>query len=170
MTDFRELKRHLNKPDEIYVCDLLCRGTDWVILRYVSKRDWTVSKTHLPSGTTTLAFYRAQANFVLWRFVDLQGQLKGHLFHICSELEVRTDEVSYLDLLLDVWVDVQGNAEILDEEELHACVVSGKMSKKQANAITGIGLNIKANWTKLVGEWTHYYDLGLGPSIQGIID
>ena len=32
-----EIKRHLNKPDESYLCDLLARGSDYVIVKYVSE-------------------------------------------------------------------------------------------------------------------------------------
>ena len=115
---FCEFKRHLDKPDETYMCDLVAQGTDWVILSYVSNRAWEVAGTCLPAGSQTLAFYQTGDAHVLWRMCAPSGDLKGHLFHICRDLQVKKRRVSYLDLLLDIWIGSDGVAEVLDREDV----------------------------------------------------
>ncbi len=71
---FCELKRHLNKPDETYMCDLVARGTNWVVLSYVSNRAWKIAATYLPSGSQTLAFYQ----------MDIAHVMPCYVANVCS--------------------------------------------------------------------------------------
>lgn len=149
---FQEHKRHLNKPDEVYACDLVKRGNDWVILRYVSTREWSVADTVLPSGSQTLAYYQTGSDCVIWRMCDPLGMVMGHLFHVCSLLEVRECDVSYLDLMLDVWGQADGRVWVLDEDDVVASVAAGHLSEKQASAIAKIGCHIQTHWQALIDQ------------------
>ena len=60
-----EIKRHLNKPDETYLCDLLKRGSDYVILKYVSKQPGRVGSVTFEVGSTTFAYYRTGMRYVI---------------------------------------------------------------------------------------------------------
>ena len=51
-----ELKRHLNKPDESYLCDLLKRGRDFIIVKYVSDRPVRVGSVTFDAGLATQGF------------------------------------------------------------------------------------------------------------------
>ena len=64
---FLEIKRHLNKPDEFYTCDLLERGDGFVLLKYVSEKAGRVGPVAFEPGTVTYAFYRTGCGYVLWR-------------------------------------------------------------------------------------------------------
>lgn len=139
---FREIKRHVNKPDEIYACEFVRRGPDWVMLKYVSRRDWTVAGMLLPAGSTTRALYKEGEDWVLWRISSPDGRLLGHLFHICTDVEIGEAEVSYRDLLLDVWVDMDGVVTMLDEDEVADCVATGVLTQVQAAAIAAAGERI----------------------------
>ena len=149
---FRELKRHIDKPDEEYTCDLHASGAGWVVLYYVSAKPWTVADAYLPIGSKTLAFYKAGASQVLWQMSDPTGHLMGHLFHLCRELHIAQNWVSYLDLLLDVWVNPAGKATVLDRDDVEACKLSGKLSKDDLADIEAGQLRITAGWDELVKE------------------
>ncbi len=149
---FCELKRHLNKPDETYRCDLVARDTDWVVLSYVSNRAWDFAGTHLPAGSQTLAFYQAAVAHVLWRMCVPSGDLKGHLFHICRDVQVEERRVSYLDLLLDIWIDSNGVVEVLDREDVDMCYREGKLCEADLKSIAAEEKRIVAHWPGLVRE------------------
>ena len=122
---YLEVKRNLDKPDAVYACDLLFRGADTVVLKYVSDGPGQVGEVHFEAGSTTFAYYRDGAGYVLWKMCVPQGGPKGHLFHICRDLRVGEEQVEYLDLLLDLWFDGEGNMTVLDREQLEACRASG---------------------------------------------
>jgi hypothetical protein len=75
-----EVKRHLNKPDQSYLCDLFYRGSGLVVLKYVSDRPGCVGDILFEPWTTTYAIYKAGEGYVLWKMVDPQGTLKGYLW------------------------------------------------------------------------------------------
>ena len=125
---YLEVKRHLNKPDLISDCEMLDRGPDWVVLKYVSDRIWSVGGVVFEAGATTLAFYRNSLGHVLWKMYGADGDLKGHLFHICRDVNVGNRKVEYLDLLLDLWYDAAGRLTVLDREEVVACTQEGRLS------------------------------------------
>ncbi len=134
------------------MCDLVARGGNWVVLSYVSRRAWTVAGTHLPSGSQTLAFYQTGVGRVLWRLCAPSGDLKGHLFHICRDVKIKENAVSYLDLLLDIWIDSDGIATVLDREEVAVCHHAGKLSEADLKIIAAEEKRIVTHWPLLVRE------------------
>jgi hypothetical protein len=147
-----EVKRHLNKPDQSYLCDLFYRGSGLVVLKYVSDRPGCVGDILFEPWTTTYAIYKAGEGYVLWKMVDPQGNLKGYLFHICRDLQVREDRVDYLDMLLDVWVDRDGRVFVLDRDELEACVLKGVVGQTALAWIEEQEKRIQANWTRMIAD------------------
>lgn len=125
-----EMKRHVNKPDESYHCELLSRTDDGVILRYVSEIPCRVGPVTFKPGSTTYAYYRRHGGHVLWKMCGPDGQLIGYLFHICKDLCVDDNRVEYLDLMLDIWIDQSGNFTVLDREEVAACAASGMIGEE----------------------------------------
>ena len=117
-TKILEIKLHLNKADESYLCDLIKRNSDWIIVKYVSERPGRVGSVTFDAGSTTFAYYRTGMGYVIWRMLDPDERLKGHLFHICWDLHVENDKVNYLDLLLDVWINAEDQITILDRDEV----------------------------------------------------
>ena len=150
---FKELKRHLDKPDEVYMCDLVVQGDGWAVLSYVSNRSWEVAGTLLPIGSQTLAWYRTGASQVLWRMSGPQGQLKGYLFHLCRDVVVEKKQVSYQDLLLDVWVSAGGIVTVLDREDVEACQNAGKISGADLQLIEAGETAVVEKWQSLVAEF-----------------
>ncbi len=147
-----EIKRHLNKPDESYLCDLLKRGNGCVVLKYVSKQPGRVGHITFEVGSTTYAYYRTGRGYVLWRMFGPDHKLKGHLFHICKDQEVEEDRVEYLDLLLDVWIDGEGLVTVLDRDEVEACVGMGVLGEQDLAWIGRQEREIIENWSQIISE------------------
>ena len=65
-----ELNLHLNKPEESYQCDLLKRGSDYVLVKYVSERPGRVGAVTFDVGSTTFAYYRTGMGYVVWKMLN----------------------------------------------------------------------------------------------------
>jgi protein associated with RNAse G/E len=148
-----ETKRHLNKPDESYLCDLLKRNRDWIIVKYVSEWPGKVGAVTFDTGSTTFAYYRTGMGYVIWKMLTPGGRLEGYLFHICQDLHVEEDKVHYLDLLLDVWIDPAGRITILDRDEVEDCAGKGVIGKKELSWIARQEQEIIANWKQIISDF-----------------
>ena len=148
-----EIKRHLNKPDESYLCDPLKRNSDWIIVKYVSDRPGRVGAVTFGAGSTTLAYYRTGMGYVIWKMLTPDHRLEGYLFHICQDLQVGEDMVEYLDLLLDVWIDPAGQITILDRDEVEDCKAKEVIGEKELMWIARQEKEIIENWKQIISDF-----------------
>ena len=148
-----EIKRDLNKPDQSYLCDLLKRGNDYIILKYVNEQPGSVASVTFDTGSTTYAFYRNGLGYVVWKMENPHNVLEGHLFHICCDLQVRKNRVVYLDLLLDVWIDPRGQLTILDQDEVQECAETGVIGERELMWIARQEQQIVENWQQIVTDF-----------------
>ena len=152
-TKILEIKRHLNKPDESYLCDLLKRNSEWIIVKYVSERPGRVGSVTFVAGSTTFAYYRTGMGYVLWKMLDPDDRIKGYLFHICQDLLLENDKVKYLDLLLDIWIDIEGQITILDRDEVEDCKAKGVIGEKELMWIARQEKEIIENWKQIISDF-----------------
>jgi Protein of unknown function (DUF402) len=150
MTEILEIKRHLNKPDERYLCTLLQSGEDDMVLKYVSEGPARLGDAVFKPGSTTYAYYKTGAGFVPWKMIGPDGRLRGYLFHICRDLRVSRDRVEYLDLLLDIWINPEGSITVLDRDELEACSEKGLVDEKDLAWIACHEKQIKKSWKEII--------------------
>ena len=148
-----EIKRHLNKPDESYRCDLFKRGNGYVVLKYVNERPGRVGDVMFQTGSTTYAFYKTGMGYALWRMSGPDDRLKGYLFHICRDQLIGEDRVEYLDLLLDVWIDTRGKITILDRDEVAECEANGMIGEQDVASIACQEREITRNWRQIISEF-----------------
>jgi len=128
MGTIQELKRHKNKPDERFSCTLLAYGADHTVLWYRAPTPGAVRNILLPAGTSTIAHYWNDRAYVLWRMFYPCGAQAGTLLHICCEVCMTPEQISYLDLIVDIWIAPSGAVQVLDEDELEYCVATGIVS------------------------------------------
>lgn len=150
---YLEIKRHLDKPDESYTCELLMQGTNYVVLKYVNDSFGQIGKEIFESGSTTFAYYRTGVGYVLWKMFGVDGKLKGHLFHICKDLWVGCGGVEYLDLFIDLWFDLKGGVTVLDREDLKAFQKLGGIEEDDLRWIHLHEQKITRNATEIIGKF-----------------
>ncbi len=149
-----EVKRHLNKPDETYLCDLLLRdNAHFMVLKYVNERAGRVGGVSFEVGAVTYAYYRTGCGFVLWKMLDASANLKGYLFHICRHLKLGENRVEYLDMLLDIWIDDEGCISILDRNEVEECVADAIIGNEEVAWINRQENNILQNWKQITADF-----------------
>ena len=133
---YLEIKRHLDKPDEMYECELMKQSGGYALVRYVHEESGKVGDVRFEVGSTTFAYYETGCGYVVWKMCGVDDALKGFLFHICKALEVRKDEVEYQDLLLDLWFDPDGRMEVLDREDVAAFRSDGALKESDVDWIS----------------------------------
>ena len=132
---FREIRLHRDKSPQEFLCHLIHKEKDYVVLRYLSPRPATIDDIQIEKGSTTIAHYWQTRNYVLWKFKDPDKGLKGYLFHICTNIEIGENYVKYEDLELDIWCDPDGNATILDQHEVNDSFKRGLISSEEISLI-----------------------------------
>jgi len=135
MRTIEEEKRHLNKPPERFTCLLLRAEPDHAVLWYCAPRPGAVRDILLPAGTCTIAHYWRTRTYVLWSMLYPGGARAGTLLHLCSDVSLTPERISYLDLIVDIWINPDGAVRILDQDELEACVAAGLVSREEQRRI-----------------------------------
>ena len=125
MQKIEEIKRHKNKPDQRFLCDLALRAQDHIVLLYHASSAGRIADIDVAPGSTTIAHYWQNGGYVLWRMFAADRTLVGTLFHICSNTAIKKQTVSYDDLIVDIWITPQGIARVLDEDELADAINAG---------------------------------------------
>jgi hypothetical protein len=156
VNNFLEIKRHKNKPDQQFACELLHREQGYAVLRYQSDEPGLISDIPIPPGSTTIAHYWQDRFYVAWRMFDQKGCLLGTLFHVCSNVELGQDRVSYDDLLLDIWINPGGTMRVLDEDEVRQTFSNGQLSEAELTIIDNAHWHIRTHYTSIIDELAEF--------------
>jgi predicted RNA-binding protein associated with RNAse of E/G family len=100
----------------------------------------------------TIAHYRTETGYVLWRMFDSDRQLMGTLFHVCRDISIQENSVSYLDLIVDVWVSPDGQLRVLDEDELLSAQQKGMLDGQDAKHIAHWRDTVLADHEKIIAQ------------------
>lgn len=90
------------------------------MLRYVIPKERALEGTALvlPAGTLTLGHYWTDRPYNVYHWVDRAGRTLAYYCSIARDTTITDDEVAYTDLVVDVVIDTEGRAFVLDEEDL----------------------------------------------------
>ena len=88
----------------------------------VIQATWTLPARDLgyvqfETGDCFTEYYYTDRWFNIFTITSASGVPKGWYCNIAAPARIFDDHIEQIDLLLDVWVDAQGNAQILDEDE-----------------------------------------------------
>ena len=154
MPIIEEIKEHKNKETQRFLCTVLHREANYLVVSFHSEKEGNIKDIVIPSGSTTIAHYWTDRGYVVWRMYGPEGLLIGTLFHIVKNVIITDRHVQYLDLIVDVWIAPDGKIRVLDEDELEECKKAGLVSieeeqwiEKQKTLILHTHANIiKALW------------------------
>jgi predicted RNA-binding protein associated with RNAse of E/G family len=118
-------------------------------------------KLALEQGSPIVWFIFPGAQHDIGRFHSRTGEFTGYYSDIIEPAEIKSsNQVILTDLFLDVWVDRDGQASIVDADELDAAVEKGWISQTVADGAWAeanrlIALHEQGAWPPaVVNEWT----------------
>lgn len=147
-----EIKRHKNKPEQRFPCDLALREEGHIVIVYHAENAGRIADIHIAPGSTTVAHYWQGGGYVLWRMFAADGSLIGSLFHICASTAIQEASVSYDDLILDIWITPLGAAHVLDEDELAEAAAAGLVTADEQKWIEQQKQIILADYTNIISR------------------
>lgn len=115
-----ERKTRLDGSVAEFLCEpLLVEPGRRAILRYVTDREWAISGTDLRvrPGTVTVGHYWVDRPYNVYQWL-VGGQTLAYYCNVATDTRVEPDQVSYLDLTVDVVIRPSGEPTVLDEDDL----------------------------------------------------
>lgn len=149
---FREIRLHRGKPPQEFVCQLLHREGGYLVLGYHLDRPVTIGGSNLEKGSSTIAHYWQNRQYVLWLFRGTDHTVAGYLFHIVTNLEIGPDFIRYEDLELDIWFDHHGHHRLLDQDELNDCARRGLITPGELTLIEQQKKAVITHFKQIIGE------------------
>src|SRR3989337_2117951 len=113
-----EVKRHLDGRVERFACRLVLRRPHLAILRFDHKEARSAGGLRLPAGSRTFGFFWSRRPLWPYRLGGPAGRLIAHRFDVVEDVRLGETEVSYTDLLLDLWVGAAGASRLEDEDHV----------------------------------------------------
>jgi predicted RNA-binding protein associated with RNAse of E/G family len=130
-----EVKRHLDGRIERFACRLVLRRPHLAVLRFDHKEARRAGGLLLPAGSRTFGFFWSRRPYVLYRIVRPNGRLLSHRFDVVEDVRLGAGEVSYTDLVLDIWFDANGTPRVEDEDDVEDHARRGLLSHTQRQRI-----------------------------------
>ena len=113
-----EVKHHLDGRIERFDCRLVLRRPHVVVLLFEHGTPAQHGGFSFPAGSRSFGFFWHRRSYSLYRITGPTGDLIAHRFDVVERMRLLAQEVSYVDLLLDVWVDASGTPRLEDEDEV----------------------------------------------------
>ena len=130
-----EVKRHLEGDAHRFDCELLLRRPELVVVLFRHWRERTAGGFSIPRGSRTYGFFWRRRPYSLYRIVEPDGGLIAHRYDVVADVRLDEREVSYLDLLLDIWIAPDGAVLVEDEDEVAHQARRGLLSREQVRGI-----------------------------------
>ena len=130
-----EIKRHLDGRVERHSLRLVLRRPHLVVALYEFAQGLQADGFTFARGSFTYGFFWKRRPYVMYRMLDRQGQLVANRFDVFEDVRLGERDVSYRDLLLDLWIDAAGVVQIADEDEVDQARRDGKLSVAQLQRI-----------------------------------
>ena len=152
MTRITEVKRHADGSAHRYQCELVALRPHLAIVLFRHWRGRSAGGFRFPRGSSTYGFFWPRRGYSLYRIAGPDGRLIAHRFDVLEDARLSQDEVSYLDLLLDIWVAPDGRVQIEDEDDVAAWAQAGLLSKAQQARIRRTRALLLRSHRRIEGE------------------
>jgi len=115
-----EKKLTLSGAVQTYRCDFVSLVDGVGILRYVIDREYDIKGVKLQPGDVTCALYWADRPYTLYIWYLKREHRTFYYFNIADSISLTPGLFVWRDLVIDILIDDQGTAHILDEDEIPA--------------------------------------------------
>lgn len=120
-----------------YEGDLIARDENSITLEALFDRaDMPFQDVVFKTGDRFVEYYYADRWYNIFAIHDRDdGKVKGWYCNVGMPAVIEDDVVSYVDLALDLWVSVDGQQTVLDEDEFAQLKLDDELS---SNALNGL--------------------------------
>ncbi|MGH2543672.1 MAG: DUF402 domain-containing protein [Ardenticatenaceae bacterium] len=119
---FTEIKEKLSGERLEFVCQLLERDQERLILRYDIMHGGEIAGVDLPIGTISFGYYWMTHPYNVYHWLDARGETIAFYVNLSGPVTIGRDYVEWTDLVVDVLIvpdDRLGYCvEVLDEDEV----------------------------------------------------
>ena len=147
-----EVKRHLDGSEERFDCELVLRRAHLLIVRFAHRRDRSAGGFSIPRGSRTDGFFWTGRPYCLYRMSGPDGRPIADRFDVLEKCRIGEREVSYLDLLVDLWVAPDGAVLVEDEDEVAEHVRRGLLSGEQGRRIERVTALLVRDHRRIIRE------------------
>ncbi len=147
-----ENKRHLDGTEHRFECELLSLRPHLAIVLFRHWRGRSAGGFRFPRGSRTYGFFWRRRSYSLYRMLAPNGRLIAHRFDVLEDVCPSKSEISYLDLVLDVWVAPGGAVTVEDEDEVADHARRGLLSRAQRLRIARTRDNIVKHHRRIFRE------------------
>lgn len=124
-----------NHKDEItweYSAEVVRREKNFIIVEALFNRDDTpFQEIVLKRNDRFVETFYTDKWFNIFEVYDRDdGRIKGWYCNIAKPAEITENEIAYSDLILDLWVNAEGEQVVLDEDELNELSVDEDLKKR----------------------------------------
>ena len=115
-----ERKTRLDGSAVDFTCEsLVVEPGRRAVVRYVTDREWRVGGAVMtvPVGTVTIGHFWVDRPYNVYHWF-VAGRTLAYYCSIATDTTIATDLITYTDLTLDVLIRPNGEATVLDEDEL----------------------------------------------------
>ncbi|MEX2159473.1 MAG: DUF402 domain-containing protein [Dehalococcoidia bacterium] len=147
-----ETKRHLDGSEHQFECELVLRRPDIVVVRFDHWEGRSAGGFDIPRGSRTDGFFWRRRHYSLYRMTGPDARPIADRFDIVEDVRFEESEVSYLDLLVDVWVAPDGTVLVEDEDEVEDHLARGLLSQAQRDRIERTAALLKRQHRRIIYE------------------
>lgn len=115
---FLEIKHRLDGSVACFECLPLEVTDDEAVIMYELPQKGRVEDIVLPAGCMSFGYFWNDRHYNVYHWMAKTGATLGTYFNVCDETKIRTDSVSWRDLIIDMLVTPDGHYRVLDAEEL----------------------------------------------------
>lgn len=115
----REIKRTISGERQEFICQLLDRSENHVVVQYRVRQARRIADLVLPKGTLTYGYFWRDRPYNVYHWVRPDGRTLGYYVNLADQVFIRPGEVQWRDLAMDLLFSPDGSrVQILDEGEL----------------------------------------------------
>ncbi len=118
MDRITEIKTTLSGRTDRFVCDVVKRDPERVVLLYRLERDVDLHGVGLTKGSHSVGYFWRSRPYNLYHFHNLDGRTAAYYFNVGDVVRFDHDELEWHDLAVDVLATPSGRVDVLDEDEL----------------------------------------------------
>jgi len=116
-----ETKRKLDGSEKQFNCRVLRREGTHLVVLFIARIEMNVHGVVLPAGTATFGHFWSDRPYNVYHWLRPQdGRTIGYYVNLADQTRIAEDQLEWRDMIVDLLVAPDGQATVLDEDEIPA--------------------------------------------------